>query len=767
MRTSNVKMKNDILALAVQGALIAMFTLPMIAQAEEAAVDEAAALTHPTNSVELGGTSISRNSAKFGEYNGLDENGAYGIANINLRGGNGYEQGDNNIRWQLKGVDLGTTSREVGAEISSQGQWNVGVKFDELRHNITDSYQTPYDGKMGGNSFTLPASFGTAANTTALSTPQKAALHNVDIYTTRENTSITAGYIISPQWGVTLDFNHLNQTGAKLMAFAAAGGVVKSAVTGEVVSILPNPTNYTTDTVNFAVNWTGDKGHISSSYSGSYFRNAYDSVTFTTYAGANATQTMSSAPDNNFHQLNLLGGYALSDNTKLAGGLSYGRGTQDNPYAVDAAGAGLGAGVSMMVTPLSFNAFDGKVITTHGDLKITNQSINKLALSAGVKYDERDNKSPSNLYNFLAVDGAHPANYPNTPYSNRKTQYELAGDYRLTNSQHIRLAYNRENVQRWCNDYAVSSNYPAGTNCVVATDSKDDKISAAYKLNVTEDLKLNAGYSYSDRKTTSDTSARSAFLSVKGGVGGTGTILGLNGGDYLGYYPFFAATRRQQTLKAGANWNALEKLSFGLGGQYSYDDYYDSTYGVQRGNSWSINFDTTLNYSETGAVTAYVTRELRSREEREVTSVTSTPPQSWTTKLHDGDISFGLNARQDGLMAGKLKLTGDLTYSLAKTGYKTYFVDYVVSNCGTASVLSCGILPDIYSRLAQIKLGSEYKVNKTGTVGLDYIYQRLTSNDFFYNSYQYGNTPAKVMPTNQDSGSYSINAVVATYTYNF
>ena len=773
MRTSNEYMKNNILALAVQGALIAMFTLPMLAQAEEAAVDEAAALTHPTNSVEMGVTSVSRESAKFGEYNGLDESRVYGIANINLQGGNGYDQGDSNIRWQIKGVDLGTTSREVGAELSSQGQWNIGVKFDELRHNITDSYQTPYIGKMGGNNFTLPSALLTdpgspGAGTRDIST---ATFHTEEIYTTRENASLTAGYTISPQWSVNIDFNHLNQNGAKLMAFAANG---IGTATKEAISILPNPTNYTTDTVNLALNWMGDKSHVNLSYFGSFFRNDYDRVTFTSYMGtATTTQTMSTAPDNNFNQLNLLGGYSITDKTKLAGGLSYGRGTQNDPF--------VSMGAMMLTTPQR-TSFDGDIITTHADLKLTDQTINKLTLTAGLKYDERDNKSPSNIYNFYAVDHSNIGNYPNTPLSNRKTQYELAGDYRLTSNQHLRLAYNRENVQRWCNNYATGGGTPAygpGTSCVVAESSKDDKLSATYKLNATEDVHLNAGYSYGGRNTNFNTLARSAFIENKN-ITGLVTATGLNGGDFLGFHPFFTENRIQQVVKGGVDWQATEKLSLNANGRYT-DDNYHSTYGFQNGNTWSANLDANYSFSDSSSINAYFTKEHRMRDITNLQSIlvsaaTATKIKipaggTWSNTLKDDDITFGLGAKQGGLLGGKLDLAGDLTYSLGETSYGTVLnyneADLGGRTCSNAFYLTCGTLPDVQNRLIQLKLVGDYKVNKQGKVALAYIYQHLMSHDYLYNGYQAGYTPNKVLPTNQQAGSYLINAVTATYTYTF
>ncbi len=800
MKIHDGKMKVSLLALAVQGALVAM--CGMCAMPTYAEDDEAAALKNPTNSVEIGVANTSRGSAKFGEYNGLNKSGATLVGNLSARGGDAYGGNTGTWRWSLTGTDLGTSSRTAGASVGKQGRFTLGLGYDELTHNITDSYQTPYQGSNGGNEFTLPANFGIVQTAGAgvgsgargLNAAQQAALHTVDISTTRRNMSVNAGVNLSPQWSVAFDYNHMVQSGAKLMAFGAAGAgnALRGTIPGvsaEAVSILPNPTNYKTDTVNLALNWNGEKGNMTASYFGSFFRDAYDHVSFQTFAGntggtgtgANAvpvmtmqsiTQTMSTPPSNAFQQLNLSGGYALAAKTKLTGGLSYGRNTQNDPFVVDS---------YMMITPPAVNSLNGLVVNTHADLKLANQTTDKLALSAGVKYDQRDNRTASYLYNFNSIGGAtgHWAHYPNTPLSNKKTQVELAGEYRLDRGQNIRLAYNREDVKRWCNQYATGgttlnvdsytgvNNYPAGTNCVVATASKEDKLSATYRLKAREDVNLNVGYSYANRRTDSDPNAIAAFISVKGNTG-TGTIRGINAGDFLGFHPYFNASRKQQMVKAGANWEASNRLSLGVSGRYT-DDKYDTLYGVQNGKSWSMNLDATYTYGENGTIFAYLTQQHMQRDltSAQTAATATAAATTWTNKLTGNDTTAGLGAKRGGLMGSRLELAGDLTYSLGKTGYGTQLNYVPAASCSATTSLTCGDLPDIRNRLIQFKLVGNYQVDKSGKVVLGYIYQNLKSTDYYYNGLQYGSTPSALMPTNQQSGSYSVNVVTASYLYNF
>jgi len=772
MKVCKEEMKLSLLSVVVLGALAAISAAPTVAYAADSSEDELAAIRRPTNFVELGLIGVDKSSAKFGEYNGLNKNDGAILGNFSLRGGNAYDGGEGTLRWGVTGTDLGTTSREFGATVGNQGSWNIGFGYDELRHNFTDSYQTPYQGSMGGNSFVLPTGFGTTANTvTGLSAGQLSTFRTVDIGSTRRNSSFNAGVNLGPNWNVKLEFNHLDQTGAKLMAFGSdnlGGG------TGQRVAILPNPTNYQTDTMNLSLNWAGERAHVTTSYFGSYFRDGYDRVTWTNFAGSNAVNTMTTPPDNDFHQLNLTGGYNLAAKTKLTGGLSYSRNTQNDPFVAS----------GLTQSSNGITSLNGLVVNTHADLKLTDNTFKDLTLSAGVKYDKRDNRTESNIYDFFAINGGDRATYPNTPLSIKKTQIELAGDYRLDQKQNNRLALNHDETNRWFNHYEVNSLYPAGTNCVVATGANEDKVTLGYRLKASENLKLNASYSYGERKTDFDPFARTAMIGTNGRIPATTAspaVPGQNGGDFLGFHPYFDENRTQQQLKVGANWQANDRLSFGISARYT-DDVYDTQYGWKDGNQWNLSLDAAYNYSETGVVSSYVTQQGRYRSRTDLRNLNTTtaaaantlsiPQYSTNTgTLRDDDFTVGLSFKETGLLKNKLELVGDVSYSLGKTDYGTT-LNYSAATsggftCASAFFLICGDTPTVKNELIQVRLSGAYALDKSSKIALGYIYQRLESNDYYYNGLQYNNTPSGLLPTNQQSGSYTVNLLALSYIYTF
>jgi MtrB/PioB family decaheme-associated outer membrane protein len=782
MKVQSHQLRLSAIALAVSSVLVSM-----AAKADEA---EIKALTQPNNTVELSVITPSQStgaSAKFGEYNGLNTGATRFTGGLNIRGGSAYtnnEQGGLE-RWALKATDIGLMSGSAEVSAAEQGVWSYRLGFDSLRHNLDNSYQTPYIGAIGGNSFTLPTNFGLAstsgAGTNVLTANQLAAFHKLDISSTRQNSSISAALAIDARNSLSFDFNHLAVNGSKLMGFGVAG---VGGATGEAVTILPMPTASKTDTVTVAWNWKGDQSFLTASYFGSFYTDDFDRVNFQSFAGTTAytgaLQAMTTPPSNSFNQLNLQGGQSLGPKTKWVANVSYGRNTQNSAFVTPETG--------LLVTPTTNASLNGEVINTHADLKLTDRSYQDWTLSAGLKFDERDNQTTSYMQNFNAISGQHTALYPNTPLSNKKSQAELAGDYRIKSGQSVRMAYVHEDIQRWCNSYAVGTGYPAGTNCVTATSSKDDRIDASYRLKALETVDFRIGLGYSDRQTTTDPFAISNFIGTNGAVPGPVpspnlTPKGQNAGDYYGFYPFFTASRTQQSVKGQVNWEATDQIFVGLSAKYTEDKYGAGTYGVQNGNTWSFNADTSYAYQENGSVYAYASKQHRQREltslqrstvtagAASATAIAIPAVASWTNMLKDDDTTVGIGIKQGGLLGGKLEVSADLTYSLGAGAYGTN-LNYSTTTtggltCSAAAINSCGQLPDIKSTMGQASLTGVYQVDKESKVTVRYAYQKLSSADYYYNGYQYGFSPATLIPTNQASPNYKVNAIAVTLTHSF
>lgn len=778
MNTVAPHLANRRVALAVHAALMPLLAAPFVASVADENPD-VAALTQPVSSIEVGAREVSSSSAKFGEYNGLNSSGLDFLGNFDLRGGDAYKDysgGNGTDRWEIRGTDLGTTSRSASGTVSDQGRWNIVVSFDQLRHYSTDSYQTPFQGSMGGNSFLLPGSFGVidatdggpaGSGTQGLTANQLASFHREDIYTERKNKSLRAGYIFNTQWSVQFDYNRLDQSGAKLTGLSFSPDA-SGAGAGEKIGVLMNPTRYTTDTFEFAVNWAGVKGYARAGYFSSLFKDDYSSVSLSnpfvdTSPGPSTTgtppdggvfpvDTYATAPNNQFHQLDMSGGYVFAPGTTLTGGVAYGRNTQTSAFISD----------PLFTSVLPGASLDGLVITKHADIRLTNQTTRKLSLSTGVKFNERDNRTPSATFgSFLSIAGDPWGPVVNAPVSNKRTQYEAAASYRFDRRQNLRVSYEHETIKRWCDnalannaqssDPAAPAGYYRGSGCVEVGATRDDKLLAAYRLKVSESIRFNAGYSYSTRKADFNNSYYNPMQTSGEGF------------QNYGFVPYFDASRIENLVKIGIDWQAGEKWDVALNGRYM-NDKYGSALGVQSGRMWSANLDSTWGYSENGSVSAYVSvrrrqRDLLSGLEQ---SPLAPPPSLWSNRLADDDTTVGLTARQKGLLHGRLELVGDLSYSSGKSSYSTSLVNYTDVLCTNYSI-TCGNLPEIKNDTLRLRLAAGYELRNSAVISLHYTYQKLNSNDYFYSGYQVGYTDVTVLPTNQMAPSYSVNVIGISY----
>jgi MtrB/PioB family decaheme-associated outer membrane protein len=608
-----------------------------------------------------------------------------------------------------------------------------------------------------------PAGTGTQA----LTAVQLSSFHNENVYTGRKNTGLKAGYQFDRQWSMRVDFNRLDQTGAKLMAASYDG---TGGGGGENSATFMNPTNYQTDTYKLALNWVGDKAHLTGSYFASSFKDGYDSVSFSNPfveavpdpITSFPTNTYATPPSNDFHQMKLSGDYELSASTQLAGGLSYGRNTQNVSFIND----------PLLSSPLPAASLNGLVITTHADLKVTNQTTDALVLSAGVTYNQRDNQTPSYVYeSFNSVAGDPWGAAVNTPVSNQSTKLELAGNYRIDKKQSVYLNYDFDKTKQWCNN-ALANNFqstaladvdnpnspfPQWYNtsaCVQSPDSTENRLAASYKLKASDDVHLNLGYVYSNRKTTINSSYYNPMQTSSEGV------------PNLGFISYFNASRTEQLVKGGVNWQANEQLNVGVNGRYTKDDY-DVTLGVKQGYAWTLNLDASYTYSRELSVSGYMGMQ---HSQRDLLASSQNAPLAastdlWANQLKDDNSTIGVNVKNNGLMGGKLTVTGDLSYSLGKTGYTTQVL-YDDPLCTTYGI-TCGALPDIKNEMLRFKLRGTYQLDKASQVALTYAYKKLTSNDYYYSAYLTGSTDVTVLPTNQQAPNHTVNVLGVSYIYSF
>jgi len=544
MSTKHERFAVRLSVVAVRSALVA---LAAVSAANAAEGDEPfRRLTTPANWVELGMGYVSQDSFKFGEYNGLFRQGPYAIANFDLAGGGAYGS-DDPTRYRVTGTDLGLDTREVTAQYGQQGRFKISLGYDELRHNISDSYQTPYLG-AGTNNLTLPLNWArpivpqvstTAVNFRGLSpatglapsivngavkpptAAQQATVNNIiandvpafqdqDLSTKRKRVDGGFTYEIDPNWEFKASVRHEKREGLKPMS------TVSSQVS-EFAAVIPDLINQMTDQYNVSLTYTGAKAFMQVAYYGSVFKNDVPSMTWQDVNDTTKSATMSSAPSNDFHQILLTGGYNFSPTTKLVLFGSYGRNTQNDQFISTAQNNQLPLG-------LPTSSLNGKVADTAFNAKLTSKPLKGMNFVAAYKYDDRDNQTPVNTYFFQDANETRaaaasafnaalglPANtlgsniniYANRPYSRKLNQANLDADYAIAKGQVLQGGYEYQQIERSCPGSWI--------NCADAPKTRENTLKAEWRGNLVENLSTRVAYAYSERKVDYD---ENAFLAL-------------------------------------------------------------------------------------------------------------------------------------------------------------------------------------------------------------------------------------------------------------
>jgi MtrB/PioB family decaheme-associated outer membrane protein len=504
---------------AAAGAFVTIVLMWAVLAGHAAAQTTAASQTTPEKKVQFGAGAVSDNSFKFGEYNGLENQGPFGIGAFDLRGGAAYDS-NSTWRWRFTGTNLGLENRNLTADVGKQGKFRVLFEYDELLANRSDTYQTPYLG-VGTSLLVLPANWikpivpqantnlnfrvldptagaGSVISAAGVLTPPTPAqlatgaairtadvpdFYNVNLATKR--TRVGAGFTYSPdeQWDIPLSFSHEHKSGLKGL------GAVSSQVR-EYAAIIPDLVDWNTEQANAAVNFNLKKGFLSFSYYGSFFNNSVKYMTWQDVNDPTRSATMASAPSNQFNQFSFTGGYKLASTTKLVVNTSYARNTQDDPFLTPATAANgqLGFG-------LPTGSLQGLVVWSTVNAKLTSKLGKKWNLTASYKFDNRDNQTPVNTYLFQdanepksgtsafaglnglpATLGTNTNVYNNRAYSRQINQINVLAEYAVAKRQYLQAGYDWQKVDRWCTN--------AWINCADAPTTNEHTVRAEWHKNM-------------------------------------------------------------------------------------------------------------------------------------------------------------------------------------------------------------------------------------------------------------------------------------------
>jgi len=378
-----------LLQLIIAATLISVTAASAADNNNEPAAPDSGTYTRPNSNFEFGLLYGSSDAPLFGLYNGLNDQGIYGLLGVSLN-----KRDEDTGTWlTLSGRNIGLDSRELRFEHNRQGNWAYYLEYSRTPR------VTPYT-----------ISTGLAGIGTATQTINGAPLADVELSTARDSVTLGFSKFLPAGWDIQAHFKNEKKEGARLWG---QGG-------GGTVNFLTDPINQTTQQLDLTLGFSGEKLHISSGYYGTLFNNH---STVLNVPNSTVFTQMALPPGNHSHQLYLSGGYSFTPSTQGTFKFARTRAFQKEDFFV--------APTNNTRTNLG-----GAVDTTLLQMGITAYPLPKLSLLANVRHEDKDDKTPLVLYtvvsNTSTLDGKNEPRSIRSLVGKMEASYALPINYRIT-----------------------------------------------------------------------------------------------------------------------------------------------------------------------------------------------------------------------------------------------------------------------------------------------------------------------------------------------
>ncbi|MBI3186239.1 MAG: MtrB/PioB family decaheme-associated outer membrane protein, partial [Gammaproteobacteria bacterium] len=544
-----------------------------------------------TGTVDLGLGYVSDDSYQFGDYTGLNEKGAFLIGNASLR-----LRGEDTHYWNIEAINLGLDSRSLSVEGGAQGHYKLTFSYDELPHYISDSTVTPFLG-AGTDTLTLPGSW-VRASTTDTMTDLSNSLHAENLDTKRKRLGVGATLISDGDWQYSVNYRHETREGTK----AIAGSFFFSSAQ------LVMPVDYVTQQMDVAAIYTTEKLQARLAYYGSLFSDDNTSLTWDNPYAATSIDTgqLALPPDNQFHQILGSLGYQFSDTTRVTTDIALGRMTQDDDY--------LPATTNTTLLPITLpgNSLDGRVDTLNANIKLTSSLSQALRVAAAYTYNDHDNQTPQLDYTWVSTDiSTNATTRSNLPYSFTKEAIKLNADYRFTPTTKASVGFDNATEKRTYQEVSKAD---------------ENTFWAKASARIPANLEITAKASHAERDIT-----------------GYEVLPWLTSAENPLLRKYNMADRTRELGGVRVDLVGRETYSFGVGIDYSSDDYTNSQVGLKESQEKALSVDGSVVLSEKTHIFAFANHEQI--DSKQAGSAAVSYPD-WTADNKDVVNTLGVGLKQ-------------------------------------------------------------------------------------------------------------------------
>ena len=792
-----------------------------------------------TGHAEFGLTGLTGDYNRWGfkQYKDLG-NGLY-VNNFSLAG----EHKDSASYFEVTGGAVGRDDQFYNLQAGRYNDWKVKAFYNETVHVFTTNYRSLFSGVGTGNLTLSPTARANGlrqGGVNADGSPQSVGDYMNDVNATfaqtpagqlgltRQKGGVRADFMALDNWKFFASFTSEKRQGARPFGYTYGTGGTSATID------VAEPIDYNTYDAILGAQYADKLQSFNLTFTGSWFRNNINTLTienpmgvwaFAIPAGVtgltnNSYQQarMDLYPDNDYY--NLKGEYAreLPDlwNGRFTVVTALATSQQNDNLIPFSANSVSYAGLSNWDTTdsLSKTSAGARINTRLVNLGLSLHPIDDLSLSGKLRYYQTINQTnfllcnrgtPTNptdpnylssvgtaygctgVWGRLGDDGATAAtggtatgnNYiRNIPFDYAQLNTGFDADYRLSSKSSLNGSYERETYHRDDRERAKTW---------------EDKFKLGYVNRGIEDgtLRLSAEH---DRRRGSqyNTDPYGAFYSdyiwpVEGYLAAnpTGNIASwvVHMNSLLRKYDL--ADRDQDILNARFNYMISKDLDFGFSGQLKNIDYPTSSYGRDKQNLNSLNFDLTWQptsrtslsgfYSwqkgkfkqngdpdNGGAATCVIGNNgVTSLADAETMCADPTynimynSANSWAQTSHDSNNTFGLGLRQQ---ISDMILDVNYAFALGRTK-----IDYV-NNAAYASAAQAALAGNGWDTLKTqqqtLELSLTKPISKKVLLRFLYRYEQGTINDWHY----YGLSNSAAVPvgtsaaTVEDGGPLNYHA---------
>ena len=564
-------------------------------------------------SVEAGVGVVSKDSAKFGDYTGLQDKGGHAVLGGTLR-----YRGETGYYADLSATDLGLSSRSLAAQSGHEGQYSLRIAYDAVPRFFGDGAMTPFIGS-GGSVLTLPAGFP-ADFTSGM--PLASTLQPVEIGFDKKRLDLSGTLVRFQNWTYRASYTRDVRDGTRPLTGSFFSNAAQFAA----------PVDQVTDQLEVSASYATRRLQASLAYQISRFQNGPESLTWDnpfSPVGPGATRgQLALAPDNQMHQITGSAGYEITPTIRASADFAYGRLTQNEPYLAST----LNSALAPSVPQLPAASLDGRVDTFNGNVKVTATPMADLRLSASYARNVRDNKTARSSYPQVATDMFYNGQTrENTPFDLTQDRFKLDADYR--GIEQVKLSAGA------AQDYRSRPFHE-----VVKT--RETTLWGRVGVQASDDVSLSLKVAFADRNNSTY---------------GVATWFGAPENPLLRKYQL--AERKRSSAGVRADVALADGMSLGVDADISVDDYTDSAVGLTYGRNSGVGADLSAALSETLQLQVFARTDWM--HSRQAGSEQGGLPDWWARNKDNTDV-LGVGLRHAAI-ADKLDLGADLAFTRSRS----------------------------------------------------------------------------------------------------